>query len=189
MHLIIGLGNPGSKYENTKHNVGFKAIDAVVTKFKITEAGSKFDAILYKGSINNTPVILIKPQTFMNDSGKSVSQFINFYKIPLKNVIVIYDDLDMSVGKLRVRSGGSDGGHNGIKSINSLVSNEYIKVKIGIGHPGHKDLVSKYVLEPFKQKEEIDIINELYVDIAENISILLQGDLDHFSSLINNKRD
>ncbi|MBP9792267.1 MAG: aminoacyl-tRNA hydrolase [Rickettsiales bacterium] len=189
MHLIVGLGNPGSKYENTRHNVGFQVIDAITTKFKIPETGSKFNAILHKGVIETTPVTLIKPQTFMNDSGKSVSQFINFYKIPLKNVIVIYDDLDMFIGKLRVRSGGSDGGHNGIKSINSLVSNEYIKVKIGIAHPGHKDLVSKYVLEPFKEKEEIDTINELYADIAQNISILLQGDLDHFSSLINNKRD
>ena len=188
MYLIVGLGNPGNKYKNTRHNVGFSAIDAIVSKFKIPEAGTKFDALIYKGLVEEMSVMLIKPQTFMNNSGKSVSQFINFYKIPLEHVFVIYDDMDMVVGKLRVRSGGSDAGHNGIKSINSFVSNLYIKVKIGIGHPGNKDLVSKYVLQEFRQQEEIDTINELYIDIAENIKVLLQGELDKFSSIINNKQ-
>lgn len=189
MHLIVGLGNPGKKYENTKHNVGFQAIDAIIKNFNIDASGIKFDAETYKGSINNKKVLLIKPQTFMNDSGKSVSQFTNFYKIPPENIFVIYDDIDMSIGKLRVKTGGSDGGHNGIKSINKLIRNDYIKVKIGVGHPGHKDMVSTYVLRPFDTKDEQDLMNELYVDIAKNLNTLLEQNLEQFSSKINNKQD
>lgn len=189
MYLIIGLGNPGKKYEQTRHNVGFQAIDAIANAFSIPESGTKFDAQIHKGSIEGKKVLLIKPQTFMNESGKSVSQFVNFYKIPIKNTFIIYDDIDMSVGKLRVKSGGSDGGHNGIKSINGLVSNEYIKIKIGVGHPGNKNLVSSYVLHPFDTKDEQDLINELYVDIVKNINSLLEHDLEQFSGKINNKQD
>ena len=187
MYLIVGLGNPGKKYEKTKHNVGFQVIDTITQAFTIPNSGSKFNAETYKGSIGNKKVLLIKPQTFMNESGKSVSQFVNFYKIPHKNTFVIYDDIDMSVGKLRIKTGGSDGGHNGIKSINHLMANEYIKVKIGVGHPGNKDMVSTYVLQPFENNEEQDIMNELYVDIAKNINTLLEHDLEQFSSKINNK--
>ncbi len=187
MYLIVGLGNPGKKYEHTRHNVGFQVIDTIVQVFAIDDAGTKFDAQTYKGSCGNSKILLIKPQTFMNDSGKSVLQFINFYKIPIKNTFVIYDDIDMSIGKLRIKSGGGHGGHNGIKSINSLVSNEYIKIKIGVGHPGNKDMVSRYVLHPFETQEEQGLMKELYVDIANNINMLLEHNLEQFSSQINNK--
>lgn len=188
MYLIVGLGNPGTKYENTRHNIGFQVVDKIVSKLKISDTSTKFNAQVYKTSINDKKIILIKPQTFMNDSGKSVSQFVNFYKVPIKNIFVIYDDIDMELGKFRIKSGGSDGGHNGIKSINSFITNDYIKIKIGIGHPGSKDLVSKYVLRPFDTKEDIEKLEELYNDISENLSKLLDGDLEGLSSQINNKQ-
>ena len=187
MYLIVGLGNPGAQYENTRHNVGFKIIDKIASHYDFSKAATKFNAHIFKGTIDSKQIFLIKPQTFMNDSGKSVSQFVNFFKIPLQQVFIIYDDIDMPLGKFRIRSSGSDGGHNGIKSINTLISNDYIKLKVGVGHPGNKDLVARYVLRPFDKNEELDIMQPLYMNIVENLSMLLEGKSEQLSSTINNK--
>jgi len=145
MKLIVGLGNPGKKYENSRHNVGFMAIDDLLKILEIEPSwNSKFKSLHQKkGSW-----IFLKPQTYMNLSGEAVQKAVNFYKILPENIVVIHDDLDLDEGKIRYRSKGSSGGHNGINSIiQSLGTNQFSRIKIGIGHPGHKSKVKKYVLE------------------------------------------
>ena len=126
MHLIVGLGNPGKKYEGTRHNIGWLVLGEIISEYKLKSDKEKFQAQVYKGTIDGEKVIAIKPLTFMNESGKAVMRFVNFYKIPTENVIVVHDDLDMEPGKVRVKTESGDGGHNGIKSINSFIKNNYM---------------------------------------------------------------
>jgi PTH1 family peptidyl-tRNA hydrolase len=184
MYLIIGLGNPGKKYERTKHNVGWLALDEIIHEYKLREDKEKFSSQVYKGNISGEKIIAIKPLTFMNDSGKAVGRFVSFYKIPTKNVIVLYDDLDMETGKVRVKLASGDGGHNGVKSINSFIKNDYIKIKIGVGHPGNKDDVINYVLKNFPQ-EEGKIIEQANKTIAKLFEYVISGDLDKFKTNVN----
>ncbi len=133
-HLVVGLGNPGEKYMLTRHNVGFMTLDYISEKMNIKITRSKFKALVGDGDIGGKRVLFMKPQTFMNNSGEAVREAVDFYKIPVENVIVIYDDISLSPGKMRIRTKGSDGGHNGIKSIiYHLNSNEFPRIKIGVG--------------------------------------------------------
>lgn len=184
MYLIVGLGNPGTKYQHNRHNVGFMAVDILVNKYNLSKEPEKYKAQVFKGTINGSKVIAIKPMTFMNDSGKSVSAFINFFKIDLDKVIVLHDELDLVLGKVRLNVGSGAAGHNGLKSINSMVANKYTRVRIGIGHPGDRDLVSKHVLEDFTKEEIIEIDVELQ-NISDLFPLLVEGDNDSFSSEIN----
>ena len=137
MYIIAGLGNPGSKYENTRHNMGFKAIDAMASEFGIDVNRAKFKGLIGEGRIGSEKVILLKPQTYMNLSGEAVREAVQFYKIPADHVLVIYDDVSLPVGKLRVRPTGSAGGHNGIKNIIAhLGTQDFPRIKIGTGAPG-----------------------------------------------------
>jgi len=152
MKLVVGLGNPGKEYENTKHNIGFIALDHFAEKQGIVINSKKFDSLTSELILNNEKIILLKPQTYMNLSGQAVAKAVNFYKIPLENIIVLFDDLDLEPGTIRFRKNGSAGGHNGIKSIiENLSTAEFARIKIGIGRPKNKNLVTKYVLSKLTQ--------------------------------------
>lgn len=160
MKLIVGLGNPGSKYELTRHNIGFLVIDQLADELKIDLTKTKYNAALGQGSIDGEKVILAKPQTFMNLSGEAVGPIANFYKIDKKDILVIYDDLDLDVGRLRFRGKGGAGGHNGIKSLLAhLGGEEFARLKVGIGRPPEGWQTADYVLSRFTEEEWKDIIN------------------------------
>lgn len=158
MFLIVGLGNPGSKYKNTRHNIGFEAIDNIAKKYNIDVNRAKFKGEYGEGFIGSEKVILLKPTTFMNLSGESVREVVDFYKLTNEDILVIYDDISLDIGKLRIREKGSAGGHNGIKSIiNHLGTNEFPRIKVGVGQP-KGDLVN-HVLGTFS-KEELEVLEE-----------------------------
>lgn len=163
MFLIVGLGNPGREYENTRHNIGFAAIDIIAEKYNIDVNRTKFKGEYGEGFINGNKVILLKPYTFMNLSGESVREAIDFYKLTEEEVLIIYDDISLEVGRLRIREKGSAGGHNGIKSIiNHMGTDVFTRIKIGVGAP-KGDLVN-HVLGKFS-KEEVNILKQT-LDVA-----------------------
>jgi len=183
MFLLIGLGNPGNEYVDTRHNVGFMALDNIVKRHNFSSYNKKYNAFVATGNIDGEKVIAVKPQTFMNKSGISIAKFVSFYKIPLENVIVFYDELDLLTGKIRVKSGGGNGGHNGLKSIDANVGKEYIKVRVGISHPGNKDKVNGYVLSKFNTEEKISI-NSVNEQIANYVELLIQKNQNEFMNKI-----
>lgn len=158
MKVIIGLGNPGKKYDDTRHNVGFMAIDKISEKWGIPVQQAKFRALVGEGRIDSQKVLLVKPQTYMNLSGESVAEILHFYKLSAEDILVIYDDLDLPLGQLRLREKGSAGGHNGIKSIiQHLSTQEFKRIKIGIDRPLPGRSVSDYVLQPFAASDRDSI--------------------------------
>jgi PTH1 family peptidyl-tRNA hydrolase len=155
MYLIVGLGNPETDYARTRHNMGFNAINKLAEKFGIEITKTKFKALYGTGNINNEKVVLIKPQTYMNLSGEAVQEFVNFYKVDIENVIVIYDDIDTEPGKIRIRKTGGPGTHNGMKSVVSCLSSEkFPRVRIGIGMPEYKGDLINYVLGYIPEDEQ-----------------------------------
>lgn len=171
MFLIVGLGNPGKQYENTRHNVGFDAIDNISKEYNIPVNREKFKGIYGEGIISGERVILLKPKTFMNLSGESIREVVNFYKIVNNNIIVIYDDISLDTGRLRIRLQGSSGGHNGIKSvISNLSTDEFPRVKIGVGHPQF-DLIP-HVLGRFS-KEDRKVVEEVIVAAASAVQTII----------------
>ncbi|MBY0580374.1 MAG: aminoacyl-tRNA hydrolase [Rickettsiales bacterium] len=182
MKLVIGLGNPGFKYEETRHNLGFNAIEMLAKKFKISEFQDKFDGKIAKATIFNQDVIFFLPMTFMNNSGIPVSKIVNFYKIPLSDIFVIFDDLDLVVGKIKIRMGGRDAGHNGLKSIDSHIGKNYNKIKIGIGRPALASMVTNYVLNKFDESEFYQV-NAILKFLAENFNLILSKQYEKFLNL------
>lgn len=178
MKLIVGLGNPGSQYEGNRHNIGFMALDAIARQHGITQFRSKHGGLLAEGNIGGEKVILLKPQTFMNRSGDSVQQVAQFYKIAPADIIVLYDELDLAPGKVRVKIGGGNGGHNGLRSIDPQIGLDYKRVRLGIGHPG-KELVTHHVLGDFA-KADRDWVEPLLDAIGRNADLLLKGDDNGF---------
>lgn len=159
MYLIVGLGNPEEEYAKTRHNMGFNVINKLSSKYGIEINKKKFDALCGDGIIEGKKVILLKPQTYMNLSGKSIVQVTNFFKIPLENIIVIYDDIDVQQGLIRIRKKGSSGSHNGMKSvIEELNSEEFARIRVGIGRPKYEDDMINYVIGniPEEEQEELD---------------------------------
>jgi len=160
MYLIVGLGNPEEEYSKTRHNMGFNVINIISEQYKIELNKKKFDGIYGKGNIENQEVILLKPQTYMNLSGKSVKQVVDFYKIPKENIIVIYDDIDIDPGKIKIRKKGSSGSHNGMKSvIQELGINEFARIRVGIGKPKFEGDLINYVIGNNISKEESETLN------------------------------
>ena len=188
MKVVIGLGNPGKKYEKTRHNIGFIAVDSLRKKFNISDEREKFQALVSEKNIDGEKVIFFKPQTFMNLSGNSVIEIINFYKLdPKKDIIVIYDDMDLSFGDIRIREKGSSGGHNGIKSIISHIGEEFIRIKCGIGAK-EKDAV-EHVLGEFNQTEQKDldeILEKINNCVIEMLSV---QNLDRIMQKYNKKKE
>lgn len=175
MLLIAGLGNPGSQYAYHRHNIGFMAADEIHRRHSFSPWTKKFQGLIADGTIDGEKVILIKPQTFMNLSGQSVGEAMRFYKLDLGDLAVIYDELDLPSGKMRVKTGGSPNGHNGIKSIDAHVGKEYRRVRLGIDHPGVKELVTQYVLGNFA-KADAEWLEPLLKAIADNAGLLAKKD-------------
>ena len=173
MFLIVGLGNPGKKYEHTRHNIGFMLVDALYACYGVTEWRKKFQGEIAEGKIKDQKVLFFKPQTYMNLSGHAVGELTHFYKIQPDKVLVAYDDLDLSIGSIKVRDKGSAGGHNGIKSLLQNLPENFIRIKIGIGHPGSREQVTGYVLSPIT-KAELRHYGDLNDCIVKNIDLLLQ---------------
>lgn len=174
MKLIVGLGNPGSQYDGNRHNIGFMAIDAIARAHGITQFRTKHAGQLAEGNIGGEKVILLKPQTFMNRSGDSVQQVAKFYKVPVEDIIVFYDELDLAPGKVRVKIGGGNGGHNGLRSIDPQIGLNYKRVRLGIGHPG-KEFVTPHVLGDFAKADQ-SWLTPLLDGIGSHIGMLLKGD-------------
>ncbi|EKY27247.1 aminoacyl-tRNA hydrolase [Clostridium celatum] len=175
MFLIVGLGNPGSEYNGTRHNIGFEAVDYIADKYNIELNRIKFKGIFGEGLINGKKVILLKPTTYMNLSGESIREVVNFYKISNEEIIVIYDDISLDVGRLRIREKGSHGGHNGIKSIiANLGTDVFPRVKIGVGAP--KGNLVSHVLGKFNE-EEINVLRKTLIATEEAVNVMLKNDV------------
>ena len=183
--LLVGLGNPTPDSNNNRHNVGFKIIDAINTKFGLSKQKPKFKGLLTTGSISNKKVYAIKPLTFMNNSGICIRELIEYFKIDPENVIVFHDDLDVDFGKIKAKFGGSSAGHNGIASIDKFIGKDYSRVRIGIGKPNGKNDASNHVLKDFDEEEKTELEN-ITKNITNSIPILLDNKLDLFSSTVNN---
>ena len=176
MYLIIGLGNPEEEYGRTRHNMGFNVINKLSNKYGIEVNKKKFDGLCGDGMIEGEKVILLKPQTYMNLSGKSIVQVVNFYKIPLENVIVIYDDIDIEPGLIRILKKGSSGSHNGMKSvIAELGSGEFARIRVGIGKPKHEGDMINYVIGAVPEEEQKELENGVERAKEAVIEILRSG--------------
>lgn len=175
MLLIAGLGNPGRRYAGHRHNIGFMAADAIHRRHRFTPWRARFEGEISEGALGGEKALLLKPATYMNESGRSVGQAVRFYKLKPTDVVVIYDELDLPPGKLRLKSGGSTAGHKGLRSIEAHIGKDFRRMRIGIGHPGAKELVNGYVLHDFAKADEA-WREPLLAAIAENIDLVEKGD-------------
>ena len=174
MKLFVGLGNPGEKYARHRHNVGFMAIDRIASRHDAGPWRRRFQGETAELSLGGDRVVLLKPTTFMNESGRSVGEAQRFLKIPVSDVYVFHDEIDLAPGKVKVKAAGGNAGHNGLRSISEHIGNDYRRVRIGVGHPGHKDLVHAYVLNDFA-KDERAWVTALCDTIADNAGLLVKG--------------
>lgn len=179
MLLFAGLGNPGAKYANHRHNVGFMAADAIARRHDFSPWSKKFQGQIAEGNLSGEKIILLKPQTFMNLSGQTVGEAMRFYKLDPSALTVFYDELDLAPGKVRVKVGGGNGGHNGIRSIDAHCDRNYRRVRIGIGHPGVKEMVSHHVLSDFANIDH-EWLDPLLAAIGANADLLVKGDDNSF---------
>ena len=186
MLLLVGLGNPGPSSTNNRHNIGFRIIDAINKHFKLSKQKPKFKGLLTTGNIGDKKIYAIKPLTFMNNSGICIRELLEYFKIEAENVIVFHDDLDVDVGKIKTKFGGSSAGHNGIESIDKFIGKDYSRVRVGIGKPENKIAVSDYVLNNFNEEEKIKL-DQIMINIIDSIPILIDKKLDLYSSTVNNK--
>jgi PTH1 family peptidyl-tRNA hydrolase len=185
MLLFVGLGNPTPNSQNNRHNIGFKVVDAINKKFGLSKQKPKFKGLLTTGNIGEKKIYVIKPLTFMNNSGICIRELLEYFKIEAEDVIVFHDDLDIEFGKIKVKFGGSNAGHNGIASIDKFIGKDYSRVRIGIGKPENKVPASDYVLNDFTEDEQKHL-EKIINNIIESISILIDKKLDLFSSSVNN---
>ncbi len=179
MKLIVGLGNPDDKYARNRHNVGFMAVERIADRHGFGPWKRKFQGLAADGELGGEKVMLLKPQTFMNESGRSVGEAARFLKVPIGDIIVFYDEIDLAPGKLKAKSGGGNAGHNGLRSISAHLENDYTRVRIGVGHPGHKDLVANYVLSDFAKADRV-WLDPLLDAIAGAADRLGKGGLERF---------
>ena len=184
MLLLVGLGNPSPENENDRHNIGFKIINAINQKFGLSKQKPKFKGLLTTGKIGDKKVYAIRPLTFMNNSGICIRELIEYFKIDSANVIVFHDDLDINLGKVTVKFGGTSAGHNGIESIDQFIGKDYSRVRIGIGRPEKKSIVTEHVIDDFTDDEE-NSMTKLTKNIAEHLPALIDKKLNLFSSKVN----
>ncbi len=175
MLLIAGLGNPGARYARNRHNIGFMAVEAIAREHNFPPFRTRFQGFIADGAIGQTRVALLAPQTFMNESGQSVGEAMRFHKLDLKAVVVLHDELDLGPAKLRVKVGGGNAGHNGLRSITAHIGNDYKRVRLGIGHPGARELVMPFVLGDFG-KAEMGWVGALCDAIAAHSDLLARGE-------------
>ena len=171
MIVICGLGNPGKKYTDGRHNVGFAFLDKIKVKYKFNIYKKNKSEEIFRGKIKRKKCYLLKPLTYMNLSGTPIASFLKYYKIPIKNLTVVHDDLDLTIGKIKAKKGGGNAGHKGLQSIDEIIGNSYNRLRIGIGHPSSNILVNKYVLEKFTSEEK-KIINKIIELSVEHIDLL-----------------
>ena len=176
MHLIVGLGNPGDKYRHNRHNIGFLAVDAIARRHGFPGYREKFQGLISEGTIDGDKVLILKPQTFMNASGDSVQKVATFYKLGPADISVVYDEIDLAPGKSRIKIGGGNGGHNGLRSIDPQIGTPYRRIRLGVGHPGHKDLVMPHVLGDFSKAEQQAWLVPLLDSLADNAGMIVKGD-------------
>ena len=186
MLLLVGLGNPNPNNTNNRHNVGFLVIDAINQKFKLSKQKPKFKGLLTTGKIGEQKVFAIKPLTFMNNSGICIKELIDYFKIDVNNVFVFHDDMDIDIGKVKAKIGGTSAGHNGIDSIDKNIGKNYSRVRIGIGRPKKNSAGADHVLDNFTSDEKQNL-EQVTQNIIGSLSILINKDLDLFSSKINQK--
>ncbi len=183
MLLFVGLGNPGSRYIGNRHNIGFMAVQAVARRFDISPWRRRFQGVAVEGTIAEERVLLLLPGTFMNESGRAVAEAANFYKLEPTNVVVFHDEAELPPGKVRLKLGGGNAGHNGLRSISEHIGNDYRRVRLGIGHPGDKNLMEQYVLQDFA-KSEWPWVEALCETVAENVALLIEGKESTFQNKI-----
>ena len=183
MRVILGLGNPGAEYAGHRHNVGFMALDRIAERAGIGPFRSRFQGLAAEGRLGDARVLLLKPQTFMNESGRSARQAMNFYKFGLEDMVVLHDELDLAPGKLRIRQGGGAAGHNGIRSLTRECGADFWRVRIGIGHPGRPERVHSHVLSNFA-KADSAWLNPMLDAIGDNGDLLAKADYPNFMNRI-----
>ena len=183
MLLLVGLGNPGPQHVGNRHNVGFMVVQAIAKHHKIGPWRRRFQGVATEGPIGSERVLLLLPGTFMNESGRAVAEAARFYKLGLDRIVVVHDEIDLAPGKVRVKTGGGVAGHNGLRSISAQIGNEYRRVRIGVGHPGIKELVHGYVLSDFA-KSERPWIEALCDVVAVNAELLAKGQDASFQNKI-----
>ena len=175
MILLVGLGNPGAKYERNRHNIGFMAADAIVRRHSFSPPRARFQGIVSEGTFAGEKAIVLKPTTYMNESGRAVGEAMRFYKLTPADVVVFYDELDLEAAKVRMKTGGGAAGHNGIRSIAAHIGPDFRRVRLGIGHPGAKDRVLGYVLGDFSKAEAADWVEPMLDAIADAAPLLAEG--------------
>ena len=183
MRLIVGLGNPGAQYAGHRHNVGFMAAGKIARRHGFSSPREKFHGLIAEGNIAGDKAVILAPQTYMNDSGRAVQAALQFYKLDLGDVVVLYDEIDLAFGKVRVKKGGGSGGHNGIRSIDAHLGPDYWRVRIGVGHPGQKELVKHYVLHDFDAEEKPEL-EKMLDAIADNFAQLYERGHEHFMTRV-----
>jgi PTH1 family peptidyl-tRNA hydrolase len=174
MLLFVGLGNPGSRYAGNRHNIGFMVVEAIAKEHGIGPWRRRFQGLVAEGPLGGARVLLLLPGTYMNDSGRAVAEASHFYKLGLEDIVVVHDEIDLPAGKVRVKTGGGVAGHNGLRSISQHIGNDYRRVRIGVGHPGVKELVHPHVLSDFA-KDERPWVEALCRIIADNAELLVRG--------------
>ena len=183
MLLLVGLGNPGARYIGNRHNVGFMAVQAIAKRHGIGPWRRRFQGVACEGPIGGERLLLLLPGTYMNESGRAVGEASQFYKLPPETTTVFHDEIELPPGKVRVKVGGGIAGHNGLRSISEHIGNDYRRVRIGVGHPGHKDLVEHYVLSDFA-KSEWPWVEALADLLAENVDLLVRGEDASFQNKV-----
>ena len=183
MLLLVGLGNPGTRYAGNRHNIGFMALEAIARRHNIVPWRKRFQSVAVEGSVGGKKVLLLLPGTYMNESGRAVSEALGFYKLSVSDVVVFHDELELPPFKVRVKTGGGNAGHNGLRSISAHIGNDYRRVRLGIGHPGDKKLVEHYVLQDFAKSEWLGV--ETLCDVvADNVGFLIDGKDSSFQNKI-----
>lgn len=181
MKLFVGLGNPGETYARQRHNIGFMALDRMAARASFPAWRRRFQGLVCEGDLGGSRVMLLKPQTYMNDSGRAVGEAMRFHKLDVADVVVFHDELDLAPGKIKVKSGGGNAGHNGLRSISDHCGNDYARVRLGIGHPGAKELVHGYVLHDFA-RADVPWVDTLLDAVADAAPYLANGDQARFLS-------
>ncbi len=183
MLLLVGLGNPGAGHTNNRHNIGFMAVDEIIRRHSFGPCRERFNGLAAEGRIGNTKILALKPTTYMNESGLAVGNAARFYKLEPDDIIVLHDEIDLAPGKVRVKRGGGAAGHNGLRSIDSHVGKDYLRVRIGVGHPGQKDEVERYVIRNFP-RQDVRWVEALMSAIADALPLLIGGDGAGFMSKV-----
>ena len=184
MHLLIGLGNPEKKHRFNRHNIGFLIVDKIAQEFQFPPFRNRFKGLISENFVDGSNIKLLKPSTYMNNSGESIIQAIRFFKLVPSQIFVFYDDLDLSPGKCRIQLGGGTGGHNGLRNIEKHIGPHYWGVRIGIGHPGRKELVLAHVLNDFSEQEKNGWVETMLDSMTEHLNLLIKGDTNSLMSKI-----